>query len=240
MIKKYAKPIGISLSFVILAIVLLIVFRKAPEGVKIRFEESDVKMELGESFSVPSIYVYEEASGKIVSKDVELVAIKGQDGEKVKVAYGSIVPEKIGTYTAVFKSKSMALKQDIAIECVDSKAPKISFEAPSQYYIRERGQKTYQTFEVPQYTYSDYSGINEEESGLAITLNGKDVEVKDNTFTLKEWGQLVFTVTAVDGVGNKNTYTAQASAYEPYEDAVFKQAATQTVMVKKYIQPKLL
>ena len=218
MIKKYAKPIGISLFFVILAIVLVIVIRKASEGVVIRFEDPNVRMELGESFSVPSIYAYEEKSGKIVSKDVKLVELKGQDGKEVKVAYGTIIPEKIGTYTAVFKSASLALEEEVKIECVDSKAPKISFEAPSQYYIRKRGETTYQTFEVPQYTYDDYSGINEEKSGLSIILNGKEVEYKNNTFTLTEWGQLEFKVVAVDGVGNKNVYTSIASAYEPYED----------------------
>jgi len=202
----------------------------------IRFENDTTKMELGESFSIPSVYVYEKGSGKIVAKDVEMLELTDPSGNLVNVSYNTIIPTSIGNYKGIFESPSLKIREELTIPCNDTIAPEIVVDVPSSYYIRKRGNKNYTVFDFPNYLIRDYSGIDDTKTSLAVTVNGENVNITDGKFVLTESGKVEITIKAADKAGNQKISTYESVALEPFEDAVLDKNVLSDFNEREYVR----
>lgn len=173
-----------------------------------RLAQENPRMEFGQSVSVPLVEVVD---GEEIKPFEITISVKDPDGEPVTVAYNKVMATKLGNYTFTYECEEANLEPFIlTVPCTDTKAPTITMKTNLDDFNTVVGE----TCETLDYTLNDPSGIDETKTKETLTSpSGKNVDISSNdTFKVEEKGDYVFTVHAVDKVGNDTDYVYKIPA----------------------------
>ena len=203
-------------------------------GAIIKPDSSDFYFEFGKRVNLPDTTVY-NADGEPVAYDSVCVAMIAPDGSEVDVSTGFVTPMQVGTYTLTYESASQNAKAEIKVECRDTIAPSASMTPPEAYLIKEKYEDTELTvFTLPILSADDLAGIDVDRTEISITVDGAEVPLDGDKFTLPKEGKIVFSITVYDLNGLSTTITAESLAVEPelFDEYCLSTFAKQSYLAK--------
>ena len=219
----------------VLAVVLLLSLTACfGSSAIIKQDNEDFCFEFGKRINLPDTTVFNE-SGEPVAYDSVCVAMVAPDGSEVDVSTGFVTPMQVGTYILTYESASQNVRTDIEVECKDTIAPSLSMTPPEAYLIKEKYEDTELTvFTLPIISADDLAGIDVDRTEVSITVDGVEIPLDGDRFTLPTEGKIVFTVTVFDLNGLKTTITAESLAVEPelFDEYCLSSFAKQSYLAK--------
>lgn len=217
------KKIGAKIWILVAAVVLLlgivvgVLFATGVFGgsATIKPDFDNIYFEFGKKINLPDTTVF-DGSGKEIAYDSTCVAMVAPDGTEVDVSSGFVTPMQEGVYVLTYESVSMETKTEIKIECRDTINPTLSVEVPEAYLIKEKYEDTeYTVHSLPILSADDLAGIDSTKTEVKITVDGKEIPLNGDQFTITEEGELVFTFTVYDQNGLSTTVVKQSIAELP-------------------------
>ncbi len=182
----------------------------ACNGSALKFDETDYKVEYGESFKLPDAEGYD-------------VTVTDEKGNEVRTQYGIFRP-RVGKFTATYSDgKSQTA---ITITCADTTAPAVSFQT-NMADVLEGAE-----VELPLYAATDVSEIVEQK--ITVTNKDGEVTVENNKFTAVS-GAYVATVSARDEHGNVGTDTFHVTAHRDFRDQTLSDGRIMTFDSEDYL-----
>ena len=175
----------------------------------------DIYFEFGKKINLPDTTVF-DGTGKEIAYDSTCVAVIAPDGTEVDISSGFITPMQEGVYILTYESVSMETKTELKIECHDTINPTLSVEVPEAYLIKEKYEDTeFTAYTLPIITADDLAGIDAEKTEVKLTVDGKEVALNGDQFTITEEGTLVFSFTVYDLNGRSTTLVKESIAELP-------------------------
>lgn len=169
-------------------------------------------IEYGELFAVPSAIVGND-KGEYFG-DAVLQGVEDPNGNAVTLSGTTFIAETKGDYKFSFSAVNQDMKAVLVLHCKDSTPPRVSITPENRYALKTYGEQEPSVYEYPYVSAHDVSEINEEKTVRSLYLNGEEVPLQGNTFTLQEEGLLLFRTYVEDREGNGSTAEAYSVAYE--------------------------
>ena len=169
---------------------------------------------VGVSYPLPVLKKPDYILGSYAS-DVKLYFVNGNEKTEVtvQIVNGVFTPDKAGEYELLYEAKNaygVVAKKSVVFEVAQTITPlEISMGKPNEVVLENE-------YRLPNFSVTGGSGYAT--SIISATLNGKTLEIKNNSVFLEKEGELLLTVKATDVLGyyKERTFTIDCRPFEPY------------------------
>ena len=182
------------------------------ENVEIKVDMSTkILVEYGESVALEKAELFK--NNKPFESEFDISMSLFDSGNNEIIVRGNLFTPDIGDYKLVYSIPIDGVKDYVVnISCRDTKAPEITFND----FVIEGLQGD--VIPLPQYVFSDMSGIDASSIKWKLTYGGVDVPVENQTFIAENIGEYKLNIQCADNVGNKFDKTYSINIIEYFSD----------------------